>query len=124
MADAVSNWLIDFGTSATLILALFGFVIKRNDLTGKRIDAIEVSQSKLVERAKREAAEALMAVATRLDSRHEAIRQELNIQVRDLSARIDRIGDDMVRREDFQALGKQFADLQSRIDRLLERGRA
>lgn len=81
---------------------------------------VEARTSQAIQKATREAADALMAHSQRTDSRIEQGRRELDEHVRQINGRIDRIADDMVRKEDFQAMITQLAALTVRIDRVLE----
>lgn len=91
----------------------------REDLENK-LTRTDVEFTSAVSMAKREAAEALMAHSQRTDLRIENGRAELNAHVNSLSARIDRLGDDMARKSDILALDKRMEGLGARLDRILE----
>lgn len=129
--DGLPAWLVQLGELAAAGGAMLGLLLKREDTLRKDAVAFHTTAMKAVadehksahdaiELAKREASEALMAHANRTDSRHEAIRQELNMHVAALGQRIDRIGDAMTRREDLDPLMQAIAALTQRVDRVLE----
>lgn len=130
------------GSAASVSAVVFGLLNRRANAINGRIDgayvAIDAAKKELgdglsrarsdfgasLDVAKREASEALMAHSLRTDSRHEAVRQELNNNVQLINGRIDRIADSMVRKDDMEAwasaLSAQMSSLASRIDRVLE----
>ena len=122
MADQTAFWeaVGGLGVIAGATGIMYRFVINRHDLLSERIDGVEERAKAAIDLAKREAGEALMAHSDRTDARQEQVRKELAQSVRELNGRIDRIDNDMARRDDVRALGDQVSNLSSRIDRVLE----
>jgi hypothetical protein len=114
------TWLTQLGAAIAPALAVLGFVVNRADRINARIDKNNDAAMAGIEAAKIEASEALTAAIDRFDSRHEAIRREISMQIGSLLERINSMNDTMARREDLTAIASRIDAMNARMDRVLD----